>query len=138
MTESIADLVQVVAHEREGRDRGWWDQMARCYHPDSRVRSMWFTGTGHGLRERLTRHGSPGRPLTAPAFGSRRASFVVQRAIVSMPMAIEFRIELHGVEADLISYARGIYRLERRDGRYKICDLSTIYERDTLTSGDAR
>ncbi len=49
-----------------------------------------------------------------------------------MPMAIEFRIELHGVEADLISYARGIYRLERRDGRSKICDLSTIYERDTL------
>jgi hypothetical protein len=56
-----------------------------------------------------------------------------QRAVVSMPMAIEFRVELHGVEADLVSYARGIYRLERRDGRAGICDLSTIYERDTLT-----
>jgi hypothetical protein len=55
-----------------------------------------------------------------------------QRAIVTMPMAIEFRVEVHGVEADLISYARGIYRLERRDGRFRICDLSTIYERDTL------
>ena len=50
-----------------------------------------------------------------------------------MPMAIEFRVELHGVEVDLVSYARGIYRVEQRSGQYKICDLSTVYERDTLT-----
>jgi hypothetical protein len=51
MTATVADLVQVIAHEREGRDRGWWDQMAGCYHPDSRVRSMWFTGTGGRSRQ---------------------------------------------------------------------------------------
>jgi hypothetical protein len=33
----------------------------------------------------------------------------------------------------LVSYARGIYRLVRRDGRYAISDVATIYERDTLT-----
>ena len=73
MTESIADLVQVVAHEREGRDRGWWDQMAGCYH--SRLTSAVDVVHRHrpGLRERLTRHGGPGRPLTAPAFGSGSA-----------------------------------------------------------------
>lgn len=47
-------------------------------------------------------------------------------------MAIEFRTEVHGVEADLVSYVRGIYRLEHRDGRDGICDLSTVYERDSL------
>lgn len=132
MTESIADLVQVVAHEREGRDRGWWDQMAGCYHSDSRVRSMWFTGTGRDFanasRAMAARGDRSRHRLSVPA-----VHVCGERAIVSMPMAIEFRIELHGVEADLISYARGIYRLERRDSRYKICDLSTIYERDTLT-----
>ena len=132
MTESIADLVQVVALEREGRDRGWWDQMAACYHVESRVRSMWFTGTGRDFanasRAMAARGDRSRHRLSVPAVHVHG-----ERAIVSMPMAIEFRIELHGVQADLISYARGIYRLERREARYKICDLSTIYERDTLT-----
>jgi hypothetical protein len=132
MIDSVADLVQVIAHEREGRDRGWWSQMAGCYHPDSRVRSMWFTGSGEEFA-------AASRGMAASGDRSRHRLSVPsvhrhgQRAVVSMPMAIEFRVELHGVEADLVSYARGIYRLEWRDGRTGICDLSTIYERDTLT-----
>jgi hypothetical protein len=131
MIDSVADLVQVIAHEREGRDRGWWSQMAGCYHPDSRVRSMWFTGSGEEFA-------AASRGMAASGDRSRHRLSVPsvhrhgQRAVVSMPMAIEFRVELHGVEADLVSYARGIYRLEWRDGRIGICDLSTIYERDTL------
>ena len=132
MSDSVADLVQVIAHEREGRDRGWWDQMAGCYHRDSCVRSMWFTGTGHEFaaasKDMAARGDHARHRLSVPAVHLHG-----ERAVVSMPMAIEFRIEMHGVQADLVSYARGIYRLERRDGHYKICELSTIYERDTLT-----
>ena len=132
MAISVADLVQLIAHEREGRDRGWWDQMASCYHRDSRVRSMWFTGTGHEFatasRGMATRGDHARHRLSVPSVNLRG-----ERAVVSVPMAIELRIELQGVEADLISYARAIYRLERRDGQHGICDLSTIYERDTLT-----
>ncbi len=132
MTDSVAHLVQVVAHEREGRDRGWWDQMAECYHPDSRVRSMWFTGAGiefaAASRDMAARGDRSRHRLSVPSVHLRE-----RRAVVSMPMAIEFRVVLHGVEADLTSYARGIYRLEARDGRWGICDLSTVYERDTLT-----
>lgn len=132
MTNAVADLVQVIAHEREGRDRGWWNQMADCYHPDSRVRSMWFTGTGHEFT-------SASRDMAARGDHSRHRLSIPsvhldgKRAVVSMPMAIEFRVELHGVEVDLVSYARGIYRVEQRNGQSKICDLSTVYERDTLT-----
>jgi len=132
MTNSIDDLVQVIAHEREGRDRGWWDQMAGCYHRDSLVRSMWFTGTGRDFADAsrgMAARGDHSRHrLSVPAVHEHG-----KRAVVVMPMAIEFRIELHGVEADLTSYARGIYRLERRDDVFKICELSTVYERDTLT-----
>lgn len=133
MIANVADPVEVIAHEREGRDRGWWDQMATCYHSDSRVRSMWFTGTGQQFaaasREMAARGDHARHRLSVPSV-HRHA----ERAVVTMPMAIELRIDMHGVEADLVSYARGIYRLERRDGRYGICDLSTIYERDTLTA----
>jgi len=135
----VAELVQLIAHEREGRDRGWWDQMVRCYHVDSLVRSMWFTGSGQGFadasREMAARGDHSRHRLSVPSVHVHR-----DRAVVSMPMAIEFRVHIDGVEADLTSYARGVYRLEMRRGQYKICDLSTIYERDTLipaVPGDA-
>jgi hypothetical protein len=132
MTDSISEVVQVIAQEREGRDRGWWDQMANCYHTQSRVRSMWFTGTGSDFAaasRQMAANGDHARHrLSLPAVHLQG-----ERAMVTMPMAIEFRIELQGAQVDLVSYARGIYRLLRRDGRYAISDLSTIYERDTLT-----
>ncbi len=132
MTATVTDLVQVIAREREGRDRGWWDQMASCYHPDSQVRSMWFTGTGRQFalasREMAARGDHARHRLSVPSVHHHG-----ERAVVTMPMAIELRIKIRGVEADLVSYARGIYRMERRDGWFGICELSTIYERDTLT-----
>jgi hypothetical protein len=133
MSASVADVVQLIAHEREGRDRGWWDQMAACYHADSRVRSMWFTGSGREFaaasRGMAARGDASRHRLSVPSVHVRG-----QRALVTMPMAIEFRIHLHEVEADLVSFVRGLYRVERREGRDGICDLSTIYERDTLTA----
>jgi len=132
MTDSTSEVIQVIAHEREGRDRGWWDQMASCYHTHSRVRSMWFTGTGRefaAASRDMAANGDHARHrLSLPSVHLQG-----ERAMVTMPMAIEFRIELHHVQVDLVSYARGIYRLVRRDGHYAISDLSTIYERDTLT-----
>ena len=132
MNDPISEVVQVIAHEREGRDRGWWDKMASCYHADSLVRSMWFTGTGREFADAsrdLAAKGDHARHrLSLPSVHLRG-----ERAMVTMPMAIEFRTELHDVQVDLVSYARGIYRLLRRDGRFAISELSTIYERDTLT-----
>jgi hypothetical protein len=132
MNDSISEVIQVIAHEREGRDRGWWDQMASCYHSHSLVRSMWFTGTGADFaaasRDMAAKGDHARHRLSLPSVHLQG-----ERAVVTMPMAIEFRIELHGVHVDLVSYARGIYRLVRRDGRYAISELSTIYERDTLT-----
>jgi hypothetical protein len=132
MNDSISEVIQVIAHEREGRDRGWWDQMASCYHLHSLVRSMWFTGTGADFaaasRDMAAKGDHARHRLSLPSVHLQG-----ERAVVSMPMAIEFRTELHDVQVDLVSYARGVYRLVRRDGRYAISELSTIYERDTLT-----
>jgi hypothetical protein len=132
MNDPISEVIQVVAHEREGRDRGCWDQMANCYHAHSRVRSMWFTGPGRDFaaasRDMAAKGDHARHRLSLPSVHMQG-----ERAMVTMPMAIEFRVELHDVEVDLVSYARGVYRLIRRDGRYAISDLSTIYERDTLS-----
>lgn len=81
----MSDAVQVIAGEREARDRGWWDQMAACYHPDSQVHSMWFSGTGADFAEAsrgMAARGDDARDrLSVPSVRTRGP-----RAVVSMPV----------------------------------------------------
>ena len=58
---------------------------------------------------------------------------VENRGFVELPDSVEVRFPIAGVEADLISYSRLLYRVERRDLAWKILSLTVIYERDTLT-----
>lgn len=122
-----ATITQVILHERQGRDRGWWDQMAHAYWPDSTVRLSWFEGDGAGFvagsramaeRGRKTVHN-----MFAPIVHVRD-----DRAYVEAPSAIRAPLEVDGVLGQLVSYSRLNYRLERRDGVWKITRLDPIYE----------
>lgn len=131
--DDISELSQLVLKERQGRDRGWWDQMADCFHPDSTINLSWFQGSGAEFvaRSRAMRAAGGARPV-------HRASppviqIHVDRAVIEMPVAAEVRTKFHGVEGDLVSFMRLLYRAERKDGRWKIMNLTCIYERDTLT-----
>ncbi len=128
----LATITQVVLHERQGRDRGWWEQMGHAYWPDSRVRLSWFEGDGAsfvaGSRAmvesgRTTVHG-----IFAPVVHIRG-----DRAHVETPSAIRGPFEVDGVKGMLVSYSRLNYRLERRGGIWKITHLDAIYEDISLT-----
>lgn len=54
------------------------------------------------------------------------------RAVVEISAGIEFRDVIGGVEADLTSFTRLIYRLEKTAGTWQIVSLDPIYERDSL------
>ena len=76
----VALITQVVLAERQGRDRGWWDQMLAAYWPDSTVRLSWYTGDGAGFVASPGRRRWPGgvrSPCTTP---TPRLSTCVARA----------------------------------------------------------
>ena len=54
------------------------------------------------------------------------------KAVLELPLSVERRFLLKGVEADLTSYTRLLYQVERRETGWKILFLNAIYERDTL------
>jgi hypothetical protein len=126
------DITQLVLRERQGRDRGWWDEMERCYWPDSRVTISWYDGDGPGFI--AASKAMSGRGVASV---HRMSPLVVRvrgdRGWAEAPALIEVRAAVDGVPADLISAARLNYRLERRDGRWGIAALTCVYERDTLT-----
>ncbi len=137
MTSAIEEVTQLVLRERQTRDRGWWAEMASCYAEHSLVDISWFTGSGADfVRQTIeaSKDGVWGRHrLSPPAVRVRD-----DRAWAELPIAIEFRIDVEGVEADLISYARSQYRCRRMDGAWRIVHFTSIYERDTLTPSKPR
>lgn len=56
------------------------------------------------------------------------------RAVASLPAIIDIPTVIRGVEAQLSSHARLLYRLERRNGAWRICFLDATYARDELTA----
>jgi hypothetical protein len=137
MTDSN-DVAQVVLRERQARDRGWWEQMRECIHPQAGIRLSWFRGSGHDFvveSEKMARSGLRATHRLSPPVVSRHGT----RAVVEMPAGIEFRDVIGGVEVDLTSFTRLVYRVEKVDEYWQVAALDCIYERDSLvptTPGD--
>jgi hypothetical protein len=130
-SDDVTQVTQIVLRERQARDRGWWDRMRECIHPDAHIRLSWFRGTGAQFVVESQKMSSRGQKAT-----HRLSPPVVavhgERAVVEISAGIEFRDIIGGVEADLTSFTRLIYRLEKTSGTWQIVSLDPIYERDSL------
>lgn len=127
----IDTIIQLVLHERQGRDRGWWEQMRSTFWPDSRVHLSWYSGTGLGFVDGSEAMSGSG-DRSVHRLGAPVVHIEGDRALVEIATAVEFRVELNDVLVDLISYTRLNYRVERRSGRWGILAIEAVYERDTV------
>lgn len=131
MSDDIVEITQVILKERQGRDRGWFEQETACFHPDSRVRITWFDGPGPEF-VRLSREAFADgiRPI------HRLAPPVVHldgtRAVAEVPAEISIVHDFGGVEAQVINNVRLLYRLTRPEDHWGIAMMDCIYERDTV------
>jgi hypothetical protein len=125
------ELTQLVLRERQGRDRGWWTQMRECFAHDATIRLSWFEGTADafiaGSQAMAARGDRASHRLSPPV-----VHVMGDRAVVELPMIVEFRTVIDGVEADLASMGRLLYRAASRDDRWRIVRMHAIYQRDTL------
>jgi hypothetical protein len=125
-------IVDVVLRERQGRDRGWWDQMLACYHDDAMIDLNWYQGTPAGFVEASRQQHDAGRRAThrlSPPIVRIRGG----RAVAETGCALETRNVIDDIECDLTSYMRLLSRVERRGGSWRLASLGVVYERDTLT-----
>jgi hypothetical protein len=131
--DAVTEISQLVLRERQGRDRGWWDQMRSCFAEDAAVRLSWYRGTAEGFiaeSEKMAGRGDSSVHRLSPPVVDQQGG----RALVELPAIIEMRTVIDGTEADLESRARLYFRTELRAGRWLITAIDPVYERDTLNA----
>jgi hypothetical protein len=132
ISADVVEIEQLILYERQGRDRGWWQQMRDTFSADSTVNLSWYTGDGAGFvdgSEQMNSHGDQAVHRLSPPIVHVHKN----RAVAEVSCGVEFQVLIGGVPAHLVSYTRLNYRLVHGDGRWLVQNMNAIYERDTLT-----
>jgi hypothetical protein len=131
--EAIVAIAQLILSERESRDMGWWTRMSACFHADAHIRLSWIDGNAAefvaGSADMAARGMKAKHRVTPPVVRLNG-----DRAVVSFPASIDIPGTIKGVEVQLSSHARFLYRVERRDGVWRIAFFDAIYMRDELVA----
>lgn len=128
------EICSLVAKERQCRIRHKLDELAACYHPDATIVTSW---TGGDVSVDAYVYGGKA-PVDDPEYPivSRIGYPIVHRngcrAYAEVPQMTMRWVSVNGEKAILECFMRLIYRLEQRDGEWKISDFRSIYESDTL------
>jgi hypothetical protein len=135
--ESVIDAAQITAisqlivREREARDQGRWKTMRDCFHTDALIRISWITGNAEEFVNGsidMARRGVLAKHRLAPVLVHRNG----YRAIATLGGIIDIPVKLDGIDAQLSSHARFFYRVERREGRWRLSGFEGVYVRDEL------
>ena len=128
----IEEISQLVLWERQARGRGLDDELANCYWEDGTVTTSWSKGNA---RETFIGQRPVDYATTLPLVGRYAAPIVHlngNRAYAELPSTTKHWVELDGNIAIVESFMRLIYCVEKRNGEWKISDMSAINEADTI------
>ena len=127
----VAQVSQLVLRERQSRVRALSEELLACFHEDATVETSWMQGSAAAFAA-----GAGERSASSGAIINRVGPPVVQvsgqRGFAELPSTTTRWIEVNGTEAVLVSFMRLLYRVERRNGPWKISAMSAINEGDTL------
>ncbi|WP_368292968.1 nuclear transport factor 2 family protein [Dehalobacter sp. TBBPA1] len=123
-----SNIRELIEFERYCRDQKLWNEMEKCFHPDSSVNISWFRGTGHEFIEASKKMQSDAKHK----INNTLVWLNKYRAVAEMMATIHILGELDGFPVDLMSYSRLHFRVEKREDMWRISSFDCIYEKDLL------
>lgn len=120
----VAERLFRVSHRNE--------ELAKCYSEDAQIHTSWQSGgvntfVGKGPDELVEELPNVNRCGGALIYQNG------DKAFVEYPSTTTRGVYVNNVEAVLTSYMRLIYRVEKRNGEWKITSMTSINESDELT-----
>ncbi|MEU3294381.1 nuclear transport factor 2 family protein [Streptomyces longwoodensis] len=128
----ITDITQLLLRERQSRVRAVPDQLRDCYHPDATVTTSWMSSSVDEFIADSAAGSGRNRPRIVNRLGGPVIRLAETRGTAELPSTTTHWITVNGTEAVLSSFMRLLYRVERRQGIWRISSLVAVNESDTL------
>ncbi|KZT86065.1 hypothetical protein Nizo1840_0942 [Lactiplantibacillus plantarum] len=126
----MALISELVARERLFRARHN-PEIRDCYYADATVATSWQQGPLSTFIGAESKEVDP-RFVIVGSVSTPVVHLNGNKAYVELPTTTHMRMMINGTLAELESYRRLIYRVERRDTKWKISRLTSINESDNL------
>ena len=127
------EIQQLVINERMTRNQHDYAALADCYWPDATVATSWVKGT---ISDYLAGNNNRAEASSDEVIIGRESDPNIHikgnRAWIELPATGQHWIHVNGERAIWTSHMRLIYRIEKRNGKWKIADLTTVFEKDML------
>ncbi|HKA72288.1 MAG TPA: nuclear transport factor 2 family protein [Xanthobacteraceae bacterium] len=116
------------------RDRGDWDTLRTCFHPDATITVAWYSGPASGFVERSIAMADARRPEEHHKhwLGNMQAEVNGARAVLESDAMVLIREYIDAYLFDYCSSLRFYDLVEKRDGVWRLLKASCIYEKDRL------
>ena len=128
---NVSTVSQLVLRERLSRDLGLWEQMRDCFHDDSVVRISWINASGPEFVRR-SKEMAERNVKASHRLGPILVTLAGDRAIAQLAAIIDIPFTLKGIEVMMSSYARFLFRAERRESVWRLSGFDAIYQRDEI------
>ena len=129
---NVSAVSQLILRERLSRDLGLWEQMRDCFHDDSVVRLSWINASGPEFVRR-SKEMAERNVKASHRLGPILVTLAGNRAIAQLAAIIDIPFTLKGIEVIMSSYARFLFRAERRESVWRLSGFDSIYHRDEIT-----
>ncbi len=130
MTDSKAEIAEVINSWAFHRDQEAWDELLGSFHADGAISLSWFDGSYEAFVAASKRLATRGNTVLKHYVGTPRIRVNTDRALSETNVTIMLRTRTPIGEVDTTSYARFFDYVEKRQGRWKILRRTAIYEKD--------
>ena len=129
-------LSHLALWERQTRVRNMQKEQADCYWEDATVTTSWSSGSAASYLQAGSGTNRAESSSDEVILNRSVAPLVHynggDRAYVELPTESNHWIIVNGEEAIWTSYMRLLYRCEKRNGIWKIADMTSVFEMDKL------
>ena len=116
------------------RDAGDWERLAQCFHPDAHVTTSWFSGTAREfvVEARKMMEGHHSKDTQRHVMSNPIVNVNGNRAVCEYYIILHQGRTMDAYEFDLQTWSVTVDLFEKRNGAWRICKRSNIYEKDRL------
>jgi hypothetical protein len=127
------EIRRVRADWAHARDKGDWELLAACFHPDATACLSWYNGPASGFVEGSKRMIRTNKDYAgAHMIASSRVKLNGSRAILESDVLYFLRDRIQGYLADAQMQMLFYDQMEKRDGVWRIYKWNAIYNVDRV------